>query len=191
MTVLGVLGLILGDHGSGHDQCLAVCAVELLDDLPGLLDHGQLVLSDRNDRRVKSCDIGSLGNRISEETCRQSLVCKSAHLHLRFYSGIAGEAGCRDKVHIIKSQRMQRRKSGLHTDRRLGRIDSHRQIVQYYVDDVVSDLSGVVRIVGQRLVIGDQNIDLVEFAGILELYASLQRSDIVTEMQPSRRAVTG
>ena len=184
------LGLILRDHGSGHDKGLAICVIELLHDLPGLFEHRQLVLSYRNDRRVKCCDIRRLGDGVSKEAGRESLVREAAHLHLRLNSGVAGETGCRNKVHVIESQRVKSRQRGLNADRCLFWVNSHRQIIQDHIDDIVPDLAGVVGVVGQCLVIGDQNVDLIIFTGVLKFNAALQGADIMAEVKASRGAVT-
>ena len=69
---------------------------------------------------------------------------------------------------------MKRGKRRLHTDRCLRRIKTYGQVIQYYIDNVVPDLTGVIRVVCKCLVIRDQNIDLVEFAGVLKFDAALQ-----------------
>ena len=86
---------------------------------------------------------------------------------------------------------MQRRKCGLHADRGFFRIDADRKIIQRHPDHVVADLARVVGIVRQRLVVRDQNVDLIEFSGILQFHTAFQRADVVTEMQPPRRAIAG
>ena len=69
---------------------------------------------------------------------------------------------------------MKRGKRRLHTDRCLRRVKAYGQVIQNDIDDVIPDLSGVVRVVCKCLVIRDQNIDLVEFAGVLKFDAALQ-----------------
>ena len=69
---------------------------------------------------------------------------------------------------------MKRGKRRLHTDRCLCRVKAYGQVIQNDIDDVIPDLSGVVRVVCKCLVIRDQNIDLVEFAGVLKFDAALQ-----------------
>ena len=69
---------------------------------------------------------------------------------------------------------MKSRQSGLNADRGLCRVNSHRQIIQDHIDDIVPDLAGVIGVVGQRLVIGDQDVDLIIFTGVLKLDAALQ-----------------
>lgn len=58
--------------------------------IPRLLQHRQLILTDRDHIRVKGSDVGCLGYGIGEEAGRQSLLGKSTHLDLGFYRGIAG-----------------------------------------------------------------------------------------------------
>ena len=84
---------------------------------------------------------------------------------------------------------MQRGQRGLHADRRFLRVDPDRKIVQNDIHDVVPDLPGIVGVVRQRLIVRDQNVDLVERAGILQLHAPLQRADIMAEMQFAGRPI--
>ena len=80
---------------------------------------------------------------------------------------------------------MKSRQRGLNADRCLFRVNSHRQIIQDHIDDIVPDLAGVVGVVGQRLVIGDQNVDLIIFTGVLKFNAALQGADIMAEVKAS------
>ena len=77
---------------------------------------------------------------------------------------------------------MQRGKRGLNADRRFCGVNADRKIIQRDLNDIVADLGGVVRIVGQRLIVRYQDVDLIELAGVLQLHTALQRSDIMTEM---------
>ena len=59
---------------------------------------------------------------------------------------------------------MKSRKCALHADCGLGGIEAHRKIVQHDIDDIVADLAGIVGIVGQSLVVCNEDIDFIEFA---------------------------
>ena len=59
---------------------------------------------------------------------------------------------------------MESRKSALYADCGLGRVQTHGEIVQNDIDDVVPDLAGIVGVVSQGLIIGDEDIDLIELA---------------------------
>ena len=162
---------------------------ELLHDLPSLLDHGKLVLSDRYDSGVKCCNIRRLGYGVCKEACRKAFIRETAHLHLRLDRRVAGETGCRHQIHIIKSKRVKRRKCRLDADRSLFRIKSHRQIIQHDVDDIVPDLARVIGIVSQGLVVRDQDIDLIIFSGILKLNAALEGAYVVAKVKAPCGAV--
>ena len=86
---------------------------------------------------------------------------------------------------------MQGGDPGLHTDIGLVRINSDGQIIQRHLDDIIPDLLGIVPVVCQGLVIGDQNINLIKGAGILQLDPPLQRSHIVTQVKLPGRPVPG
>ncbi len=63
---------------------------------------------------------------------------------------------------------MQCRDCRLDADKGLIRINADREIIQSYFNDVVTDLFGVVPVIGQRLIICDENVDFVKFSGILQ-----------------------
>ena len=79
---------------------------------------------------------------------------------------------------------MQGRQGALHADGGLFRIQADAQVIQHHVDNILPDLAGIVGIIRQRLVVRDQDIDLVELSGILQFHAALQGADIMTEVQP-------
>lgn len=76
----------------------------------------------------------------------------------------------------------------LNQNRRLGRINANRQIVQRHFDHVAMHLAGVVHIVGQRLGIG-QHDELTIRA--LVRHAIAQAADEVSQMEWSGRTVAG
>lgn len=183
------LRLVLRDQRRGQHERLAVDAVELFHDLARLLDHGELVLADGDDRGVKGGDVRRLRDGVDEKAHRQPLVGKAAQLHLRLDGRVARHARGRDEVHVIERERMQRRQGRLDADRRPVRVDAGGQVVQRHVDDVVPDLAGIVRIVGERLIVRDEDVHLVKAAGVLQLHPPPERADIVPQVQPPGRAV--
>ena len=84
---------------------------------------------------------------------------------------------------------MQRRDIGLHAYRRLVGIYAHRQVVQCHLDHIVSDLLRIAPVVRQCLIVGDQHIDLVELARVLQLHPPFKRPRVVSQMQSSRRTI--
>ena len=185
------LHLVFRDHGGGHGQRLAIDAVELLHDLTGLLQHGKLILAHRHHVGVEGRDIGGLRDGIGEKAHRQALVGKAPHLDLGLHRGVAGKTCRGDQIHIVKGQGMERREGGLHADGGLGGVDAHGEVVQHDVDDILPDLAGVVGVVGQGLIVGDEDVDLVEAAGILKLHPALQGAHIVAQMQAAGGTVAG
>ena len=86
---------------------------------------------------------------------------------------------------------MQCRKRRLYADCGFFGVKAYREVVEHNVDDVVADFRRVVGVVGQRLVVGDKNVNLVKLAGVLELNAPFERAHIVTEVKPAGGAVAG
>ena len=68
-------------------QGIPVNTVELMDDFPGLLNHGRLVLTYRNSSRLESGNIGSLTDRISKKSHRDASF-KVMHLDFGFHRRI-------------------------------------------------------------------------------------------------------
>ena len=171
-------------------QRLAVDGVELVDDLAALLQHGHLVLACRDGGGAEGGDVGCLADGIGEEADRDAGL-KVLLLDLGLDGGVALQAGHRDKVHIIEAQLGQFRHHGLDEDVGLGGVDAHGQIVQRHLQDVLAHLLRVVGVVGQRLRIGDHDVDLIELAGILQADALFQGADVVAHMQAACGAVAG
>ena len=136
-------------------------------------------------------DIGGLRDGIGEKAHRQALVGKAPHLNLGLHGGVTGETCRGDQIHIVKGQGMERREGGLHADGGLGGVDAHGEVVQHDVDDILPDLAGVIGVVGQGLIVGDEDVDLVEAAGILKLHPALQGAHIVAQMQAAGGTVAG
>ncbi len=86
---------------------------------------------------------------------------------------------------------MQSRQGRLDADVGFIGIDADRQIIQCDLDDIVPDLLGIIIVVGEGLIVCDQDVDLVEFTGILQFDAALQRPHIMAQMQFSGRTVAG
>ena len=79
----------------------------------------------------------------------------------------------RYQIEIVKSQLGKLRNHGLNKQCGFLRIKTAGQIIQRYLHDILADLFRMLRIVGQRLGIGDHNIDLIERPGILKPYPLL------------------
>ena len=86
---------------------------------------------------------------------------------------------------------MERRQGGLDADGDLLRVETDGEVVQHDVDDVIPDLGGVVRVIRQGLVVGDEDVDLIIQAGVLQLHPTLQGTYIMTQVQPSGGTVPG
>ena len=183
------LGFVFGNHSLWKHQRFAVKTVEFLDNLARLLNHRELIVADRDNGGVKSRDVRRLRNRIREEAHGQSFVGKAAHLNFRLDGWVARKARGGYHIHIVKRQRVQSGQSRLDADCCFFGVDTHRKVVEHNVDDVVADFVGVVGVVGQRLVVGDKNVNLVELSRILKLNAPFERADVMSEVEPSCRAV--
>ena len=181
-------GAVLRQNDLRLHQSLTVDGVELMDDLAALLDHGALVLTCGDGSGLEGGDVRSLADGVSEEAHRDAGL-EVLLLDLGLDGGVALQAGDGDEVHIIEAQLGQLRHHGLDEDVCLGGVDAHGQIVQSDLQDVLAHLLRVVGVVGEGLCVSDHDIDLVEFARVLQPDTLLQRADIVADMEPARRAV--
>ena len=143
-----------------------------MDDFPGLLNHGSLVLTHRHRSGFKSGDVRRLADGVGEKAYWDAGL-KVAHLNLRLYRGIALKAGNGYHVHIIESHFAQL--GHLRLDKQYGflRVQAAGQVIQRHLDDILADLFRIVHIVRQRLSVRNHNINLIKFPGILQFYSSL------------------
>ena len=154
-------------------QGLTVNGIELMHDLLTLLQHRQLILADRNSRRAECRDICRLTDRIAEEANRNARL-KIPLLDLGLHSRIALYTGNRHEIHIVESQLGQLRNHRLNEDRGLRRVNATCQIVKRDLNDILSYLLRMLRIVCQCLRIRNHNINLIELTGILQSDTSFQ-----------------
>ena len=137
-----------------------------MDDLAALLEHGLLILADRNRRGVECGDVRRLTDRIAEEADGNAGL-EITHLDLRLNGGVALHARHSDEVHIVERQLGQLRHHGLDENVGLFRVDARREVVQRDFHDVLAHALGMLGVVGQRLRVCDHNVNLIVFAGIL------------------------
>ena len=72
-----------------HDECVCVVyRIEFVNDLSCLLNHRHLVLTGRDHVCLKCGDIGSLADRVGEETDRDARL-EVSHLDLALYSWVS------------------------------------------------------------------------------------------------------
>ena len=71
-----------------------------------------------------------------------------------------------------------------------GRINAHGKVVHGHLQEVVLDLLRMLRIVRQRLGIGNHDEDLVELAAVLQGNAFLERAHVMAHMQSSCGSVS-
>ena len=183
-------GLVVRQHDFRLGERVAIDRVELVHDLPALLEHGQLILAHRHGRGTECGDVGRLTDGIAEEADGNAGL-EIALLNLGLDGGVALHAGHRDQIHIVKRQLGQLRHHGLDEYCGLGGIDAAGQIVQRHLHDVAAHLFGMLGVVGERLRVGDHDVDFVVFAGILQPDALLERADVMPHMETAGRAVAG
>ena len=75
---------------------------------------------------------------------------------------------------------MQRRNTGLNADKGLIRVDTCGEIIEGDLNDVITYLLRVIPVIGQGLIVCDEDVDLVELAGVLKLYSPLERTHIMS-----------
>ena len=171
-----------------HER-LAVDGVELLDDVPGLLKHGLLVLAGRDCRGLEGRDVGGLAHGVSQEAYGDA-VLEAAHLYFRFQGRVALQPSLTEKVHIVEAQFAERRDLGLDEDVGDLGIYSAGKVIQRHVEDVLPHLLGMFGVVGQRLGVRDHNVYLVIKAGILQFHTAADAAHVMADVQFARRPVT-
>ena len=183
--------LILRKQNLGlHKDLTVIRMMEAADDFSRLLNHRLLVLARRNRRRLERGDVGCLRNRIGEEANRNA-AAEAAHAKLRFHRRVSLKSCHCHQIGIVEGQLRQLRNLRLNQNRRLLRVNSRRQIIQRYIDDVPANLLRIVRIVRQRLRVRDHDVDFVVIAAVLQLHSAAQRSYIMSDVKTPRRTVTG
>ena len=70
-------------------------------------------------------------------------------------------------------------------------VDAAGEVVERYLEDVAADFLGVLGVVGERLRVGYHYVDFVEFPGVLERHAPLERAYVMSHVEAARRAVAG
>ena len=169
-------------------QRVAVDEVEAAYDFTGLFNHRFLVFADGNGGGAERCNVRGLADGVGEEPYRNTRF-KVAHLDFRLYRRVALQARYGDKVHIIESQFAQFRYLRLDEDGTLRRVQSASQIVEGYLDNVLTYFFRILHVVCQCLRIGDEHECLVIQSGVLQLHSASQRAYIMSDVQASCGAV--
>ena len=159
-----------------------------MDDLARLLDHRLLILPDGHRRGAESRDVRSLRDGIGIESYGDRLA-EVAHLDLRLDGRITLQTRHRHKIHIVEGKLAQLRNLTLDKYRRLGGIQTAREVIERHLHDVAAYLLRIVGIVGQRLRVGYHDEYLVKFARVLQLDPLAQRPYVVAQMKPSGGSV--
>ena len=183
-------GLVVGEHDFRLGERLAVDGVEFVDDFAALLEHRRLVLADGDDGRAEGRDVRRLAYRVAEEADGDARL-EVAHLYFRLDGRVALDARDCDKVHVVEGQLGELRYHRLDEDGRLLGVDSAGEVVERYLEDVAADFLGVLGVVGERLRVGYHYVDFVEFPGVLERHAALERAYVMSNVEAARRAVAG
>ena len=180
---------ILRNQDIRLDEDIAlVDRVETMCDLACLLDHRHLVLTGWYGGRLERCDIGGLRYRIGEESGWKAgnivilrlAAVKATHEHLGLDGRVSGQTLGSYEVHIVERQCVQCRDAGLNADKGLIRIDTCGEIIEGDLDDVITYLLRVIPVIGQGLIVRDEDVDLVELTRVLKLYSPLERTHKVS-----------
>jgi hypothetical protein len=172
--------LRLGQHHAPRQM------IDLGDNLVRLLDHRQLIVTDRHQRRPERSDIGRLRDGIAEEA-RWNVARKTSRLNLGLNRRIALEPRNGREIEIEHRQLGEFRHTRLQYEWRAFWIEPDRKIVERNLHNIARDARGIARIVRQRLQIGEQD----ELPPDLRLQRQPvhKRSGIVPQMQRPRRPV--
>ena len=183
-------GFVCGKDDVWFDQDFAVDVIEFADDLACLLEHRLLVFAGRDMGGLEGRDVARLADRVAEETGRNAGF-EILLLDFCFDSRISLETRNGDEVHIVHGEFGELRYHGLDEDAGLRRIDADGEVVESDLAHISSDLLWIVRVVRERLSVSDHDVDVVEFAGVLQLDAFAQGADVVADMKAAGRAVAG
>lgn len=157
-------------------------------DFAALFQHRFLVFANRHARRMESRNIGSLADRIAEEAQRYAGI-KVLLFDFGLDGRVALHAGYRDKIHIISRQFKKCRHQGLYKNRSFFGVDSYTQIIECYLQYVLTYFFRILGIISQCLSIGNHKVNLIKFSGVLQGNAVSQRTDIMTYMEMTRRTI--
>lgn len=119
-------------------------------DLVGLLDHRKLILADWYNCGSKTCNVGSLTDRIREKTRGQS-ARQPAQLDLVPYGWVPLEPRDGHEIQVKNRELGKLRDRRLECDGRDRRIDADGQIIECDVEHVLPNVPSVARVIGQRL----------------------------------------
>ena len=142
-------------------------------------------------RGLEECDVGSLRHGVAEEAEGNALALKATHLHLGLHRRVALHAADGDEVHEIGGELGEFGNLALDEEHAFLGIKAGSEVVESHLDDVLTDLLGVVGIIGEGLHVGHEHEHTVVVALILQLDTAAQRADVVSEMEFSGGAVTG
>lgn len=157
------------------------------DDLVGLLDHGELVVTHRDKGRPEAGNIGCLADGIGEEA-RGYVPREAAKLHLRPHGRVTFESSDGYEGEIEDGEFREFRDRRLEGDRRDVGIDADGQVVESKIEDVAPHVPGPAAVVREGLQVRNQDGLLVE---VLERDTGVQRAGIVSEMEWTGRPVAG
>ena len=171
---------VLRQHDIGFREHLCIDLVKTASELTRHLQHRLLILTDGHRGRLEQQNIRSLRHGVAEETEGHALAFEATHLDLRLHRRIALNARDTDEVHQIGSQLSQFRNLTLDKEHALLGVKACGQVVEGHLDDVLSDLLGVVSIISEGLHIGHKHEHTVIIARILQLDTTAQRANVVS-----------
>ena len=179
-----------------HQYVAVVDAVEAAHNLTALLQHGFLVFAGGNGSGLAEADIGSLGNRIGEETYGQAALVvvlrfsvETAQGHLGLHGRIALQALHGDQVGEELRHLMQLRHLALDKESDFLGVQAAGQVVQGYFYDILTYFLRVVGIVRKSLHVCDEHEHAVIIAFVLQQNAVAEGTNIMSQMKFAGRAV--
>ena len=183
-------GLIFRQHNIRLYQSLtAINHVEAANDFLTLLQHRQLVLTYWNQSCLKSSNIGGLADRICKEAHWNTLF-KVLLLNLSLNGRISLHTGNRNKIHVVGGKLSKLRHLGLNEQSGFSWVKTYRKVVKSNLQDVLTNLLRILKIISQGLNISNHNVDLIKLPGILQLNSALQRTYIMTYVKSASWSVT-
>ena len=181
-------GAVVGQHNLGLHEGFAVDMIEAAYNFVGEFEHRLLVLADGHGGCLEQGDVGCLRDGIAEEACGCAAF-KLAHFQLGLDGRIALEALHADEVEIVEGQFRQFGHGTLNEDVRLLGVEARREVVEGHLNDVLTNLLGIIGVVREGLSIGNHHENLVELARVLQFHTAAERAYVVADMQSASRTV--
>ena len=164
--------------------------VEACNEFARQLNHRCLIFACWHCCGFESSNISSLRNGVAEEAEWDRVVFETTHLYLCFHCRVALYAAHANNVHEVGCKLAYFGNTALNIKRTLVRVETCRKIIEGNLNNILSDFFRIIGIICQSLYVGHKYKHAVVVAFVLKLHATAQTSNIVSQVEFARRAVT-